>query len=60
MSYKVVKTDKVTGIVLAEQVCPNYESANEFIQRVAEAFGYEPSTNASFMYENAKCGLTIK
>lgn len=60
MSYSVVKIDKITGIVLAEQVCPNYESANEFIQRVAEAFGYEPGQTAEFMYENDNFGLTIR
>lgn len=59
MSYSVVKVDKITGIVLAEQVCPNYESANEFIQQVAE-LGYEPSQTSGFMYETSKFGLTIR
>lgn len=60
MNYSAVKIDKITGIVLAEQVCPNYESANEFIQRVADAFGYEPSQTSEFMYENEKFALTIR
>lgn len=59
MNYSVVKVDKITGIVLAEQVCPNYESANEFIQQVAK-LGYEPSQTSEFMYETSKFGLTIK
>ena len=59
MSYSVVKVDKITGIVLAEQVCPNYEFANEFIQQVAK-LGYEPSQTSGFMYETSKFGLTIK
>jgi hypothetical protein len=59
MNYSVVKVDKITGIVLAEQVCANYESANEFIQQVAK-LGYEPSQKAGFMYENDKSGLTIR
>lgn len=58
-NYSVVKVDKITGIVLAEQVCPNYESANEFIQQVAK-LGYEPSQTSEFMYETSKFGLTIK
>jgi hypothetical protein len=58
-TYVVVKVDKITGIVLAEQVCPNYESANEFIKQVAK-LGYEPSQTSGFMYETSKFGLTIK
>lgn len=58
-NYSVVKVDKITGIVLAEQVCPNYEFANEFIQQVAK-LGYEPSQTSGFMYETSKFGLTIK
>lgn len=58
-TYIVVKVDKITGIVLAEQVCPNYDSANEFIQQVAK-LGYEPSQTSEFMYETSKYGLTIK
>lgn len=59
MNYSVVKVDKITGIVLAEQVCPNYESANEFIRQVAK-LGYEPSQTSEFMYETNKFGLTIE
>ena len=59
MTYSVVKVDKITGIVLAEQECPNYEMANEFIKQVAK-LGYEPSRTSEFMYETAKFGLTIK
>lgn len=59
-NYSVVKVDKITGIVLAEQVYPDYESANEFIKRVTEAFGYEPSQTNEFMYENEKFALTIR
>ena len=58
-NYSVVKVDKITGIVLAEQVCPSYEFANEFIQQVAK-LGYEPSQTSGFMYETSKFGLTIK
>lgn len=58
-TYSVVKVDKITGIVLAEQIYANYESANEFIQQVAQ-LGYEPSQKAGFMYENDKSGLTIR
>lgn len=59
MAYSVVKVDKITGIVLAEQVCLNYEMANEFIKQVAK-LGYEPSRTSEFMYETNKFGLTIK
>lgn len=56
--YKVVKTCKITGIVIAERDFTNYDDAYKFASEVAK-LGYEPCCVSFGLFENENFYINI-